>query len=284
MAPRVYTGLGRQKSAGMRRGMMKKIRQMAAAVMAGAMLAAAVTGCAGKQDPKEVYDAAVAKNAALESVDVDADMKIGLTMGEENMEVEVATNIKADQSDKEHLKYLTTASTTRQGQSIETTAFYTDGYYYMDAAGQKLKYPMDVEEMIKTIEDSVGTAEMTSDSMESIELKEDGDNRILTFTADPEKMSGYLDEVMGSLGDMGALGDVNMTIDSASGEYTINKDGYYTDMKMDMAITMEAAGSTMNMTIGMTGSYNNPGQAVEVTIPDTEGYTEIDPALMGAGQ
>lgn len=154
----------------------------------------------------------------------------------------------------------------------------------MDAAGQKLKYPMDVEEMIKTIEDSVGTAEMTSDSMESIELKEDGDNRILTFTADPEKMSGYLDEVMGSLGDMGALGDVNMTIDSASGEYTINKDGYYTDMKMDMAITMEAAGSTMNMTIGMTGSYNNPGQAVEVTIPDTEGYTEIDPALMGAGQ
>mgnify|MGYP001649782842 FL=1 len=282
MAPRVYTGLGRQKSAGMRRGMMKKIRQMAAAVMAGAMLAAAVTGCAGKQDPKEVYDAAVAKNAALESVDVDADMKIGLTMGEENMEVEVATNIKADQSDKEHLKYLTTASTTRQGQSIETTAFYTDGYYYMDAAGQKLKYPM--EEMIKTIEDSVGTAEMTSDSMESIELKEDGDNRILTFTADPEKMSGYLDEVMGSLGDMGALGDVNMTIDSASGEYTINKDGYYTDMKMDMAITMEAAGSTMNMTIGMTGSYNNPGQAVEVTIPDTEGYTEIDPALMGAGQ
>ena len=263
---------------------MKKIRQRAAAVMAGAMLAAAVTGCAGKQDPKEVYDAAVAKNAALESVDVDADMKIGLTMGEENMEVEVATNIKADQSDKEHLKYLTTASTTLQGQSIETTAFYTDGYYYMDAAGQKLKYPMDVEEMIKTIEDSVGTAEMTSDSMESIELKEDGDNRILTFTADPEKMSGYLDEVMGSLGDMGALGDVNMTIDSASGEYTINKDGYYTDMKMDMAITMEAAGSTMNMTIGMTGSYNNPGQAVEVTIPDTEGYTEIDPALMGAGQ
>ena len=284
MAPRVCTGLGRQKSAGMRRGMMKKIRQMAAGVMAGAVRAAAVTGCAGKQDPKEVYDAAVAKNAALESVDVDADMKIGLTMGEENMEVEVATNIKADQSDKEHLKYLTTASTTLQGQSIETTAFYTDGYYYMDAAGQKLKYPMDVEEMIKTIEDSVGTAEMTSDSMESIELKEDGDNRILTFTADPEKMSGYLDEVMGSLGDMGALGDVNMTIDSASGEYTINKDGYYTDMKMDMAITMEAAGSTMNMTIGMTGSYNNPGQAVEVTIPDTEGYTEIDPALMGAGQ
>ncbi len=179
---------------------MRKIRQIAAAVMAGAMVAAAVTGCAGKQDPREVYDAAVAKNAALESMDVDASMKIGLAQGEENMEVEVVTNIKVHQSDKEHLKYLTTASTTLQGQSMETTAFYTDGYYYMDAAGQKLKYPMDMEEMMKTIEDSVGTTEMTSDSMESIELKEDGENTILTFTADPEKMSDYLDEVMGSAG------------------------------------------------------------------------------------
>lgn len=261
---------------------MRKMKRAAALVLAGVLAAAGLSGCAKKQDPKEVYDAAVAKNASLESVDMDSQMKITLSQGEETMELEAFTNSKLDQSDKENIRLLTTSSLTMDGESLDSTAFYEDGYYYIETAGQKIKYPMNVEEIMSTVEQTVGTTELPSDSMESIELKKDGDSQILTFTAAPEKMNDYLNEVMGSLGDLNALGDVDMKIDSASGEYTIGKDGYYTDMKMNIAMTMESGGSSLSMNIDMTGTVNNPGQAVEITLPGTEGYTEVDPALMGA--
>lgn len=261
---------------------MRKMKRAAALVLAGVLAAAGLSGCAKKQDPKEVYDAAVARNASLESVDMDSQMKITLSQGEEAMEMEMSINSKVDQSDKENIRLLTTSSLTMDGESLDSTTFYEGGYYYVETAGQKIKYPMDVEEIVSTIEQTVGTTELSSDSMESIELKKDGDSQIITFTADPEKMNDYLSEVMGSLGDLNALGDVDMKIDSASGEYVVGKDGYYTDMKINMAMTMESGESALSMNIDMTGTINNPGQAVEITIPDTEGYTEVDPSLSEA--
>lgn len=261
---------------------MRKMKRAAALVLAGVLAAAGLSGCAKKQDPKEVYDAAVAKNTSLESVDMDSQMKITLSQGEEAMEMEMSINSKVDQSDKENIRLLTTSSLTMDGESLDSTVFYEGGYYYVETAGQKIKYPMDVEEIVSTIEQTVGTTELSSDSMESIELKKDGDSQIITFTADPEKMNDYLSEVMGSLGELNALGDVDMKIDSASGEYVVGKDGYYTDMKINMAMTMESGENALSMNIDMTGTINNPGQAVEITIPDTEGYTEVDPSLAEA--
>lgn len=46
-----------------------------------------------------------------------------------------------DQSDKEHVKFITASSVAMDGMNMETTVFYEDGYYYMEAMGQKMKYP-----------------------------------------------------------------------------------------------------------------------------------------------
>ena len=157
-----------------------------------------------------------------------------------------------------------------------------NGYYYMEAMGQKMKYPMDLESLTAQIQESVGSTTLPVESLDTVEVKKDGDNQILTFTANPEKMNDYLGQVMGAMGDVSQVSGLNMTINSADGEYTIGKDGYYTDMKMNLDLSMESQGASVGMILDITGTVHQPGQPVEITLPDTADYVEIDPALLGA--
>ncbi len=43
---------------------------------------------------------------------------------------------------------------------------------------------------------------------------------------------------------------------------------------------MTAEGETIAMVMDTDSTYNNPGQTVEVTAPDLEGYTEIDASAL----
>ena len=258
---------------------MRRWRKAAAVLMAGALAVAAVSGCAKKQDPKEIYSAAMEKNSALDSVDMDVTMKMAMTADGESMDMEVSSNTKMDQSDKEHVKFITASSVAMDGMNMETTVFYEDGYYYMEAMGQKMKYPMDLESLTAQIQESVGSTTLPVESLDTVEVKKDGDNQILTFT---EKMNDYLAKVMGAMGDVSQVSGLNMTVNSASGEYTIGKDGYYTDMKMNMDLSMESQGASVGMILDVTGTVHQPGQPVEITLPDTADYVEIDPALLGA--
>ena len=257
---------------------MRRWRKAAAVLMAGALAVAAVSGCAKKQDPKEIYSAAVEKNSALDSVDMDVTMKMAMTADEESMDMEVSSNTKMDQSDKEHVKFITASSVAMDGMNMETTVFYD----YMEAMGQKMKYPMDLESLTAQIQESVGSTTLPVESLDTVEVKKDGDNQILTFTANPEKMNDYLGQVMGAMGDVSQVSGLNMTINSADGEYTIGKDGYYTDMKMNLDLSMESQGASVGMILDITGTVHQPGQPVEITLPDTADYVEIDPALLGA--
>lgn len=107
-------------------------------------------------------------------------------------------------------------------------------------------------------------------------MAKEGDSTILTFTADPEKMNAYLSEVMGSMSGMGTMDGMEMTFKEASGTYTVNKDGFYTDMTMKMSVDMAMEGESISMVLDLTGKVNNPGQDVTVELPDTEGYTEVE--------
>lgn len=73
---------------------------------------------------------------------------------------------------------------------------------------------------------------------------------------------------------------VTYTIKEASGEATVNKEGYFTNSKIKMSLEMNTQGETIAMVMDTDSTYNNPGQAVEVTAPDLEGYTEIDASAM----
>ncbi len=156
--------------------------------------------------------------------------------------------------------------------------YYENGYYYMDSMGQKVKYAMDLDAMMKQVKQSTEGASVNSSYLKEITAKKDGNNQVLTFTVDAEKMDAYVQDMMGQLGTN--MEGVTYTIKEASGEATVNKDGYFTNSKVKMSLEMNTQGETIAMVMDTDSTYNNPGQTVEVTAPDLEGYTEIDASAM----
>ena len=152
----------------------------------------------------------------------------------------------------------------------------------MEAAGQKFKYAMDIEGMMEIMEQNMGGGTVEADYMKEVKVKKDGDNQILTFTADASKMDSYVQEVMGSMASMPGLEGVTYTIKEVSGEATVDKDGYFSQIKMKMVMDMSMSGESISMDMDMDTVYHNIGQPVEITAPaDLDSYQEIDPALLG---
>lgn len=259
---------------------MKKLMKTAAVVMSAVMMLS-MAACAKKADPKEVFDVAVKKNAEMTDMDMDSTMTMKMTQGEQSMDISMKMNAKMNNINTEKMQYLATTTSTAAGQSMEANIFYTDGYYYIDTQGQKIKYAMDLNELMESVKQSTESTNLASDEMKEITMKEDGDNKILTFTADPEKMDTYVQDMMSAMsGQAAGLEGLEMTFKEASGEYTVNKDGYYTAMKMKIIIEMTMDGETVTMDMDIDSTINNPGQAVEITLPDTADYTEIDMSAM----
>lgn len=233
-----------------------------------------LAACKGEKDPKVLYDEASKKTSELASMDVTSVVNMQMTQGENTTDIKMDLDMKMADINTENMRYLAQGTTSLMGQSIEILMYYENGYYYMDSMGQKVKYAMDLNSMMDQIKQSTEGASVNSSYLKEITAKKDGNNQILTFTVDAEKMDAYVQDLMGQLGTN--MEGVTYTIKEASGEATVNKDGYFTNSKIKMSLEMNAQDQTVAMVMDTDSTYNNPGQTVEVTAPDLEGYTEID--------
>lgn len=228
---------------------------------------------AAKLDPKEVYTEAMEKNAELKSMDFSMDINMDMKMGEEAMDMAMKMDMKADGYKTDDIKCLITTTTSAQGESMDMTMFYTDGYYYMDVMGQKVKYAMDADEMSAQAADSTGMGVDVA-WMSDISLEEKGGDKHITFTGDPSKMNSFVEEILANSGS--GMEGMEMTLKSVSGECLVGSDGYLKSETLSMEIELSAQGQTASMVMDMEVVYNNPGQPVTVELPSTDGYTEVD--------
>ena len=142
---------------------------------------------------------------------MDTTMKMTMTQGEETMDITVDMNMKMSNMNEDSMQYLADTKTSLMGQAWMPRIFYKDGCYYMDGMGQKIKYPMDLTELMESVKQSTESTNLQSEQMKEITMAKEGDSTILTFTADPEKMNAYLSEVMGSMSGMGTMDGMEMT-------------------------------------------------------------------------
>lgn len=255
------------------------------AFLLGAAMVLSLAGCGGGKDAKTIYDEASKKTSELKEMEITTNVDMTMVQGEESIAMNTAMDILMTGANTEEMKYLATGKTSMDGQDIDVSMYYADGYYYMESMGQKIKYAMDLNQLMEQVKQSTEGANMESSYMKEITAKKDGDNQVLTFTADAEKMDAYVQDVMSSMGSAAAgMEGVSYKIKAASGEAVVNKDGYFTDVKMKMSMDMEAQGQTISVEMDTSSAYKNPGQAVTITEPDLEGYQEIDPAAMGIQQ
>lgn len=248
-----------------------------------------LTGCKS-ENIKNVYEEAQQKNAALDCIDMDMKMVMDISMNSGDSVI-VNTNSnskisglkeKKDISMQMNMVYnsVSDEENTNDDSAPETddimmNYYYADGYYYTDMLGQKTKYAMSIEEIIKQTESSIQTDNLQVDALEDLTMEKDGNSKILKFTLNPEKATGITDSVQSQLKTLLGNADVKIVIESGSGTITVNKDGYISAQSVKMVCKASAEEQEITLEIDMDITNNNPGQVIEIEKPVDADYTEI---------
>lgn len=228
-------------------------------------------------DPATIYEDAVKKTADLKDMDGTTTMKMVMSQGDETMDISMNMDIKMTGINTEDMKYLCDSKMSMLGMDLDMKMFYTDGYYYIESLGQKMKYPMDYSAVLDKVNESTMQTTDLSKYMKEIKATQEGDNTIVTFQLDGEKMKEYIKDIMSDFGN-GIDSSLYSGIEG-NVETTINKDGYFSAVKMSLVLDMNIEGQVMKMNMDVDMVYNNPGKAVKaIELPDLEGYTEVDPS------
>jgi len=254
----------------MKRLMTALLAAVMTVTMAGTTLAA--------EDPAALLERVTQKANELDSMDCDLGVHAVMVMQDPEMDSDLSLNLdlmmnmKMDQIKSGNLRYKADMAMEFLGQTEYATVFYKDGYYYMDSDGEKVKYPMDLNSMIASVEQTTAAADLAPSLMKSLSVREEGENRVLSYVADPAKMNAYVQDTLKPL--LGSM-DVGMIIREVKGEYVINKDDYYTSMNMYMVMDMSSYGETLRIIMLLEGNFNNPGQPVNLELPSTDGYSDL---------
>ena len=254
----------------MKRLMTALLAAVMTVTMAGTALAA--------EDPAALLERVTQKANELDSMDCDLGVHAVMVMQDPEMDLDLSLNLdmmmnmKMDQIKSGNLRYKADMAMEFLGQTEYATVFYKDGYYYMDSNGEKIKYPMDLNSMIASVEQTTAAADLAPSLMKSLSVREEGENRVLSYVADPAKMNAYVQDALKPL--LGSM-DVGMIIREVKGEYVINKDDYYTSMNMYMVMDMSSYGETLRIIMRLEGNFNNPGQPVNLGLPSTDGYSDL---------
>lgn len=254
---------------------MKKL--ITAFLTTAAVLVTSLTAFAS-EDPAAVLDRVTAKCSTMDSMDIHMDMNIALypaSMAGEKLDISMAVNTQMSQVLSGNPVYKAETAAAVYGETVFSTVFYKDGMYYTESNGVKVKYPMDVAAMMASAKSANTASGLTSSVMKSVTLEEVNGQRVLSYVADADQMNAYVQQVLGAVVAQTGTGAA-MNIREVSGSYVLTADDYYSQMSMNMVMDMNYAGETMLMAIVMNGTVNNPGQPVEVVLPSTDGYQDME--------
>lgn len=266
---------------------MKKFMSM----LLAAMLVFSMAGCGEKKgkennqkgnvSAESVLDEAMKKQAELDSWDSKMNMSMDMDIDGEAFAADMEMDIQIQDINKESMKMamLMSMDMSDYGMSLDMDMYYADGYYYMDMLGMKMKTAMNLDEMQESMIDTSGMTDIDVDELQELTLKENGNGYTIDFVGDAENMTDLTNAVMENMGSTTGLGEFDFTLDKITGSTDINEDGYLTKMVMLMDMTMEMDGQSYVANIELEMTYNNPGKAVTVELPDLSEYEETD--LMG---
>ena len=234
----------------------------------------------------EVYMAAQEKNSELDSIDTDAQLMMVMTAEDTSIDVGMNMNMKARGATTGDVEFVAEGNMDMMGSDLPFQMFYTDGYYYIDMMGMKMKQAMPIEEAMEEVAGSMDMVEFEQSLMKNLTMVKEGENTVLTYDVNINNMTDFLNDAI----DGAVTSDEEMTIsydiNAASGKVVIDENGYYVseEMTLDMVLNMEnvQTGESINMgyVMDIVMNINNPGEEVTFTLPSTEGYTDVSESLI----
>lgn len=272
-------------------GWTMKLKRLAAAALSMTMLCSAPAYAANNVDAVAVYQEMEA--VAKEMTDINAfyDFRIDVTDGTENMGARLEMNMKANSmNDPENLKcymYMRMSmdemtgmdEITKENPLVVTGSIYMlDGMYYLDMLGSKVKYEIPYADMVNNVQKTMGTLDTSLDYMENMVLRTEGEDRVVSYTMNEGAMNDLLQTVLSMMTSAGQEG-LSMSYRDVSGEYVVDSDGHYTKARTKMTIDMAAGDDNITITIDGDVGIADPGQPVEVPVPNAEEYQLLETAV-----
>ena len=275
-----------------------KLKQVAAAT-AALMMVFTVPAYANDADAVAVYEEMNQKQKTMSDVNAYYDFNVTTSADSMRMSSRVEMNMKANHiTEPEHLRMNTYMRMTigqfstgnevegpaGDGDSVDLSStpitgnmYYENGMYYMDMMDQKIKQPMPLEQMMRSIQQIPGMEDGGLEYIQNLKLRTEGEDRILSYTMDAGRMNSLLDQVMGMNGmSAAAQSGAQVSYDAISGELVVGPDGYCKKSRIKMGMKMTMGESTVRVTMDGDVGYADPGQPVEFATPDLNGYQLLE--------
>jgi hypothetical protein len=200
-----------------------------------------------------------------------ADVKgsMGMTIGGQKTDTQISGSVKAIMKSDTDIEVLSDITANVGGQSVTAKVYYKDGVAYTEAAGEKIKMTMSLDDAMKLAQSE--NFDFSEDAIKDQSKSADG--KELKFTFDGAKLTNIADEVLGSLGSavpQGSeykIGDVVCTA-------VLDDAGAIKSEHIVFSAEMTAAGATASIDYDLTMTYSQVGN-VTITAPtDLASYKE----------
>lgn len=262
---------------------MKLMKRVVAVVLTAALFSPMTAYAAQSSEAMDLYRKVYEKSKTTTDINAFYDFDVKMTgpssggEGTEQVQMRMEMNAKlSNLADPANMRYMTYARMTvpEMGEMTYST-YYFNNYCYMDLMGQKVKYPMNLSQIMEQATAASSAFEVNEELIKDMNMWAEGENRVLGYTIDDSRLNEYLQRILGSSGLNELVEGMNLKVHSLSGEYVVNPDLDIIKMRLKMAIDMEVDGQVY--TISMNGDVGiaDPGQPVDVPLPNPAEYTEI---------
>lgn len=269
-----------------RRDYMKLMKRLAAVVLGVALLCPMTAYAAQSQEALELYKAVEARNQNMTDMNAFYDFKMKMTgsllenEGISPIDMRLEMNMKMNHiQDPSQMRYMAYCRmTVPESEPITYSMYYLDGYIYMDMLGQKVKYPVAMGDMMNQALASSKAFDVPEDLVGDFSLWDEGENKVIGYTINDAKMNEYMQMVLGSTGLTGMLDGLDMKLYNIRGEYVVNPAGDCIKMRLKMDMDMTMQGETFSVNLDGDVGIADPGQPVDVPVPNPAEYTDIQAA------
>ena len=224
-----------------------------------------VVACGNKEDTKinkeEVIKNFSEANNNIKSTDLVTTVTMAPKNGGEAINLTMTASLIADP-----LTLKMTMET--KGQNVKINSFVKDNTMFIqnpvDNNWVKQALPKEVSEQFKNItNNNIDNYELFKDNLDKIDIKEKGDNYIISIVKD----SDFLKEAMEKQNsNMGILGQgENFEVNNITMEYVVDKETYLTKSSI---ISFETKLQGQDMKISTNTEFSNINNIQEITIPE----------------
>ena len=233
--------------------------------------------CSGKEQPFTVYLKTAENMKSIKGMDAQMSSKITMTAAGQNISMTIDGHIlqvKRSDTDIDLMMDLSMSAPALNVNNAKTEAYYTGGYYYVNAGGAKIKTPMDIQKM--EAQSNVNLLNFDTSMIKSSTTANQSGNTVLTFVLDGTKAMTLVNQLSSSyLNNIsGGTTNTNISAGDITCELIVNNKYMPVSEKLSFKISTQVSGQTISMDLNMTITYNRFDNNITISFPDLSGYTE----------